>query len=83
MIADGLASRLSIVGYDVTGIADSAGEAMEKIRDRVPELILIDIHIKGRMDAIETTTLFGLSMSPLAKCKLDITPEGGGSVWTS
>jgi CheY-like chemotaxis protein len=28
---------------------------MEKIRERVPELILMDIHIKGPMDGIEAT----------------------------
>ncbi len=55
IIADNLAFRLSSAGYDVTGIADSAGDAMDKIRERVPELILMDIHIKGSVDGIEAT----------------------------
>jgi CheY-like chemotaxis protein len=55
IIAESLASRLSIAGYDVTGIAESASDAMEKIKERLPELILMDIHIKGSMDGIETT----------------------------
>jgi DNA-binding NarL/FixJ family response regulator len=48
-------ARLSIAGYDVTGIAASAAEAMEKIKERVPELVLMDIKIKGPTDGIETT----------------------------
>lgn len=52
MIASHLASRLLIAGYDVTGIAQSAEEALTKIKERAPELILMDIHIKGLMDGI-------------------------------
>jgi CheY-like chemotaxis protein len=55
IIADNLAFRLSTAGYDVTGIAESTADAMERIRERAPELILMDIHIKGSMDGIETT----------------------------
>jgi DNA-binding NtrC family response regulator len=55
IIADNLAFRLSTAGYDVTGIAESARDAMEKIRERVPELILMDIRIKGSVDGIDAT----------------------------
>ena len=54
IIANNLASRLSMAGYDVTGIAESADDVMEKMRECAPELILMDIHIKGSMDGIET-----------------------------
>jgi two-component system cell cycle sensor histidine kinase/response regulator CckA len=53
MIANHLASRLLVAGYDVTGIAQSAEEALTKIKECAPELILMDIHIKGLMDGIE------------------------------
>ncbi len=53
MIANHLASRLSIAGYEVTGIAQSAEEALTQIKERAPELILMDIHIKGLMDGID------------------------------
>jgi two-component system, cell cycle sensor histidine kinase and response regulator CckA len=54
LIANHLASRLLIAGYDVTGIAQSAEEALTKIKECAPELILMDIHIKGLMDGVQT-----------------------------
>jgi len=57
IVADNLASRLSMAGYDVTGIADSAGDAIDKFRERVPELMLMDIRIRGSVDGIETAAM--------------------------
>ena len=56
IIAESLAFRLSKAGYDVTGIAESADEVMQQLRDHPPELVLMDIHIKGSLDGIDTTS---------------------------
>jgi two-component system, cell cycle sensor histidine kinase and response regulator CckA len=55
IIADNIASRLRKSGYHVAGIADSAEEALIKVPAMKPDLILMDIHIKGALDGIETT----------------------------
>lgn len=55
IIADNIASRLLKSGYRVAGIADSAEEALRKIPEAKPDLVLMDIHIKGSLDGIETT----------------------------
>jgi hypothetical protein len=41
-------------GYEVAGIAESSEEALAKTEELKPELILMDIRIKGAMDGIET-----------------------------
>ncbi|MFA6332549.1 MAG: response regulator [Methanoregula sp.] len=45
------------LGYTVAGIASSGETALEKIRDTQPDLILMDIHLAGKMDGIETAEL--------------------------
>ena len=54
IIANTIASRLAKSGYEVAGIADSSEEALAKIPELNPELVLMDIRIKGAMDGIET-----------------------------
>jgi two-component system, cell cycle sensor histidine kinase and response regulator CckA len=55
IIAGHIASRLVRTGYEVSGIAESSEEALAKVAELNPELILMDIRIKGSMDGIETT----------------------------
>jgi two-component system cell cycle sensor histidine kinase/response regulator CckA len=55
IIADNIASRLSKSGYEVTGIAQSSEEALAIVPVSNPDLVLMDIHIKGELDGIETT----------------------------
>lgn len=55
IIADNIASRLLKSGYKVAGIVDSAEEALRKVPLSKPDLVLMDIHIKGSLDGIETT----------------------------
>ncbi len=42
------------LGYTVSGIASSGEETIQKVTDVRPDLILMDIKIKGDMDGIET-----------------------------
>src|SRR5579872_2896157 len=55
IIADNIASRLRKSGYHVAGIADSAEAALARVPETKPDLVLMDIHIKGAIDGIETT----------------------------
>jgi two-component system cell cycle sensor histidine kinase/response regulator CckA len=54
IIANIIASRLVKSGYEVAGIAESSEEALAKITELNPELVLMDIRIKGATDGIET-----------------------------
>ncbi len=54
IIAGHIASRLLKTGYSVAGIAESSEEALATVRDVSPDLILMDIRIKGSMDGIQT-----------------------------
>lgn len=54
ILALGLKKKLEKLGYTVTGIAASGSETIKKVADNLPDLILMDIVIKGDMDGIET-----------------------------
>lgn len=53
IIAEDLSEILVSLGYEVTGIAISAREALQLIEESVPDLILLDIRLKGGKDGIE------------------------------
>ncbi|MBF0287267.1 MAG: response regulator [SAR324 cluster bacterium] len=52
-IALGIKKQLENFGYYVLGIASSGDEALSKIVEARPDLVLMDIVIKGEMDGIE------------------------------
>lgn len=54
LIANDIADRLQKVGYQVAGIAESGKETLQKIAVLRPDLILMDIRIKGDLDGVET-----------------------------
>src|SRR5688572_24391621 len=54
IIARGLESRLTNLGYEVLQIASSGSEAMNVAEQTKPDLVLMDIVLKGEMDGIET-----------------------------
>jgi AmiR/NasT family two-component response regulator len=53
LIAADLESRLKSAGYDVPGTADSAQPALQLIRETSPDLVLMDIRLKGEQDGIQ------------------------------
>jgi signal transduction histidine kinase len=55
LIAQGLARKLVKMGYTVVGIVSSGTDALRQVAQEEPELILMDIVIKGEMDGIEAT----------------------------
>ena len=55
IVAMDLAAGLEKDGYNIIGIADNATDAIELFRDNETDIILMDIHIMGDKDGIETT----------------------------
>ncbi|MEO8108797.1 MAG: response regulator, partial [Ginsengibacter sp.] len=53
IVADDLQLTLQNAGYTVCGIADNVVEAKEIIRVKKPSLVLLDIHLKGKLNGIE------------------------------
>ena len=53
LIAADLQSRLERAGYVVPAIADSGGDALRAIRDTSPDLVLMDIRIRGDLDGVQ------------------------------
>jgi two-component system, response regulator PdtaR len=49
--------RLRCLGYEVCGRASTSEEAMELVEKQKPDLILMDINIKGDIDGIETAKM--------------------------
>jgi CheY-like chemotaxis protein len=49
--------RLANLGYPVCGRAASGAEAMELVVKERPDLVLMDINIRGDIDGVETTTM--------------------------
>ncbi len=54
IIARDTESRLKKIGYSIVGIAESREEALSLIEKTTPDLILMDIKIKGPVDGIST-----------------------------
>ena len=53
LIAKGLSRKLKNLGYTVVDIVSSGEAALEKVDELKPDLVLMDIVIKGEMDGIE------------------------------
>jgi CheY-like chemotaxis protein len=46
-------SRLSRLGYSVVGLAAEGEEAVAKAAELAPDVVLMDVRLKGSMDGIE------------------------------
>ena len=54
IIAAKISMQLSNFGYEVTGILPRGEEAFQHIEENKPDIILLDINLKGKLDGIET-----------------------------
>jgi DNA-binding NarL/FixJ family response regulator len=54
IVAKDLQRTLEGVGYDVIGTAASADETLALCAQQVPDVVLMDIRIKGAVDGIDT-----------------------------
>lgn len=62
IVAFNLQQRLQHMGYTVAGVAESGSESLLLVESERPDLVLMDIHIKGEMDGIDVAG--ALSHSP-------------------
>lgn len=51
-----ISMQLSNLGYEVTGILPRGEDAIVHVQESKPDLVLMDINLKGSMDGIETAT---------------------------
>lgn len=56
LIGANISMQLASLRYEVTGIISFGEEALGNIKDNKPDIILLDIHLKGKLDGIETAT---------------------------
>ncbi len=54
IIAANISLQLNELGYEVTGIVPRGEEALMHIKSEVPDILLLDINLKGTLDGIET-----------------------------
>jgi CheY-like chemotaxis protein len=64
VIALRLEQMLTKMGYNVIGVSYSGEEALEKIRNLRPEIILMDIILPGKLD--------GIAIAEIVKSELNI-----------
>ncbi len=49
-----ISMQLSNLGYEVTGILPRGEDAILHVEENKPDIVLLDIQLKGKMDGIET-----------------------------
>jgi two-component system, response regulator PdtaR len=54
IVANDLKQLLEDLGYEVIGISGTSEDALKKIRETNPDLILMDVILTGKVDGIET-----------------------------
>lgn len=52
IVAEGIETSLQDLGYEVVAKASSAKETIERVREHHPDIVLMDIVLKGEMDGI-------------------------------
>lgn len=66
IVAEDIQMRLISMGYDVVGVAGSGKTALNLVDSKMPDLVLMDIKLKGKMDGIETAQIINdLYMIPV------------------
>jgi DNA-binding LytR/AlgR family response regulator len=54
IIAAKISMQLTSLGYEVTGILPRGEQAIQHVKENKPDIILLDINLKGEIDGIET-----------------------------
>jgi len=57
IIAANISLQISNLGYEVIGIIPSGEKALMHIKVHQPDIILLDINLKGKLDGVETALL--------------------------
>ncbi len=56
IVAEEIMSRLRRLGYEISGTATTGMDALRIVAEKRPDLILMDIKLKGIMDGVETAS---------------------------
>tara|TARA_R110002020_G_scaffold20952_3_gene70839 strand:+ start:1015 stop:1761 length:747 start_codon:yes stop_codon:yes gene_type:complete len=54
IIGANISLQLTNLGYEVTGIVSRGEEAVAQVKDYAPDILLMDINLKGKLNGIET-----------------------------
>src|SRR3989442_1585180 len=57
IVAADIQAQLEKLGYGVPGILSTGEDAIRTASETRPDLVLMDIHLKGRIDGIETARI--------------------------
>ena len=57
IVAKDLQKRLTNLGYDIVGIASTGEDAIKKAAATLPDLVLMDVRLKGEMNGIEAASI--------------------------
>ena len=57
VIGANISLQLSKLGYEVTGIVPRGEEALVHVRENQPDIVLLDIQLKGSIDGIQTAEM--------------------------
>ncbi len=68
IIAEDLKLTLQSFGHEVAAICASGEEAIIKTRELLPDLILMDIQLKGKLSGIEAALILKSSKIPVIFC---------------
>lgn len=54
IIAANISLQLTVLGYEVTGIISKGEDALNHVKQNKPDIVIMDIQLKGKMDGIDT-----------------------------
>ena len=57
IVAMDISKCLTSLGYDVAFISDSGEKVLEIVEDSRPDLILMDVELKGKLNGLETAKM--------------------------
>jgi len=57
IIAADISMMLESIGYEITGIIPRGEDALISVENRPPDLVLMDINLKGALDGVETSRI--------------------------
>ncbi len=57
LVATDIEESLEALGYTIQGVVDTGLKAIEAVEKKLPDLVLMDINLKGQMTGIEAATI--------------------------
>jgi CheY-like chemotaxis protein len=57
IVAEDVRSKLHAKGFEVTGIVDTFDKALESVTVNLPDIMILDIRIKGEITGVETAII--------------------------